>query len=143
MKTIDDFRGEYRWLSNFHLCTIHYEHLVYPSTEHAYQAAKSEHTSMRMLFTTSAMTCREAKRAGGSLTLRADWEQVKDGVMLAVLRDKFTRHADLRVKLLSTGDAQLIEGNTWGDTYWGVCRGIGKNMLGTLLMQVRSELAGG
>ncbi len=58
--------------------------------------------------------------------------------MLDLLRIKFTIPT-LRERLLATGDQTLIEGNTWGDTYWGVCRGVGLNNLGTLLMQVREE----
>ena len=42
-------------------------------------------------------------------------------------------------RLINTGDAILIEGNTWGDTYWGVCDGVGENRLGKLLMEVREE----
>lgn len=80
-----------------------------------------------------------AKRRGRKLTIRSDWNKVKDDVMLELLRLKFAI-PDLRDKLLATENATLIEGNTWGDTYWGVCRGIGDNTLGVLLMQVRSEI---
>ena len=78
--------------------------------------------------------------------VEAHWEEVKDDVMLKVLRSKFRNNEDLRNKLLETGDAILIEGTTgWHDNYWGICScekcgGVGKNMLGTLLMQVRDEM---
>lgn len=68
---------------------------------------------------------------------------MRDGVMLQLLRQKFLGDEELRRKLLRTGDAMLVEGNYWGDTYWGVCFGSGKNMLGKLLMQVREELRKG
>lgn len=45
--------------------------------------------------------------------------------MEQLIRMKFTRYADLREKLLATGDAQLVEGNTWNNRFWGVCRGQG------------------
>ncbi len=135
---ITDFRGDYRWLSNFHRCEIHFEHLIYPSTEHAYQAAKTLDPETRMLFTDLSMTCRDAKRAGGALELRPDWETVKDKVMRAVCFDKFARHLGLRDMLIGTGDAELIEENQWGDTYWGVCRGEGQNRLGVTLMDIRA-----
>lgn len=83
-----------------------------------------------------------AKRVGKTLTLRPDWEQVKDAIMLDVLRLKFAL-PDLRYKLLCTANVQLVEGNTWGDTYWGVCNGRGANKLGELLMQVRNEIRKG
>ena len=62
------------------------------------------------------------------------------------MRQKFTRHLDLREKLLATGDAELIEGNTWRDMTWGAVwnkdkgRWVGKNNLGRILMKVRDEL---
>jgi predicted NAD-dependent protein-ADP-ribosyltransferase YbiA (DUF1768 family) len=58
--------------------------------------------------------------------------------MLNLLRQKF-QNPELREKLLCTGKLELIEGNYWGDTYWGVCRGVGENRLGKLLMLVREE----
>ena len=64
-------------------------------------------------------------------------------IMTALVTQKFNRHIDLRKKLLATGDEELIEGNWWGDTFWGVCRGKGDNHLGKILMEVRSKLIGG
>lgn len=72
--------------------------------------------------------------------MRADWEAIKFATMEGLLRRKF-RHADLRAMLVATGDAELIEGNTWGDRVWGVCGGTGENRLGKMLMQIRSETA--
>ena len=136
---INDFRGDYRWLSNFHLVDVELDGVRYPSTEHAYQAAKTidaaQRESIRVL-----PTCGMAKRAGQRVTLRADWEQVKRDVMLDLQRQKY-RSPELRKLLLGTSDAELVEGNTWGDTYWGVCRGVGENWLGRLIMQVRAEIA--
>ena len=60
--------------------------------------------------------------------------------MLTGLRYKFS-NPDLKEKLLATGNEELVEGNWWGDQYWGICDGIGKNKLGKLLMKVRKELA--
>ena len=58
------------------------------------------------------------------------------------MQDKFTRNRDLKEKLLATGDAELIEGNTWHDTYWGydITKKRGKNKLGKILMVVREDL---
>ena len=60
--------------------------------------------------------------------------------MLDVVRAKFDQHPDLAQKLLATGDEELVEGNDWGDIYWGVYKGRGNNMLGKILMRVRAEL---
>ena len=80
------------------------------------------------------------KKMGRSVSLRPDWEDIKDDVMLEGLYRKFTND-ELAEWLLDTGDEELVEGNWWGDRYWGVCNGIGQNKLGKLLMKVREELA--
>jgi predicted NAD-dependent protein-ADP-ribosyltransferase YbiA (DUF1768 family) len=61
--------------------------------------------------------------------------------MREILIAKFSQNEDIKGKLLATGDTELIEGNTWGDTFWGVCRGEGTNWLGKLLMEVRTEIS--
>lgn len=139
------FRGEYSFLSNFHRCRIVYEGMEYSSSEHAYQAAKSTDTLEKraiQLMETPAL----ARSAGRSRvvirSLRPDWEDVKDKVMLDILRIKFAI-PELREKLLATGDAALVEGNNHGDRFWGVCNGKGLNMLGILLMRVRAEIRSG
>jgi len=135
---IDKFDLDYRFLSNFWLSPVVFEGEVYPSSEHAFQAAKSLDKSVREQIK-GCSTPGKAKRMGARVELRSDWETIKDDVMLDVLRDKF-KDNDLRERLIATGTKELIEGNTWGDKYWGMVAGEGKNMLGKLLMQVRSEI---
>jgi ribA/ribD-fused uncharacterized protein len=140
---IDSFQGEYRFLSNFWPAEVEFEGITYPTAEHAYQAAKTLDAAERKRIAALA-TPADAKRAGRAVQpLRADWEMAKFDVMERCVRDKFTRHADLRQRLLATGDAELIEGNTWGDRIWGVYQGEGENRLGKILMNVRAELRGG
>ncbi|MGH7133744.1 MAG: NADAR family protein, partial [Phycisphaerales bacterium] len=110
-----------------------------PTVEHAYQAAKTLDPAERRRIA-ALPTPAEAKAAGRKLQMRADWEAVKFTVMETCVREKFTRHTDLREKLLATGDAELQEGNTWGDRVWGVYQGKGDNRLGKILMLVRWEL---
>lgn len=149
MDTISQFTGAYRFLSNFYESPIREAlpdgtTIVYPTVEHAFQAAKSLDTEVRIQIA-NEKTPSEAKKAGGRhgyMILRPDWEEVKLPIMLSLLRCKFMNNPELRYKLLSTGDATLIEGNTWNDTFWGVCKGKGQNMLGRLLMQVRRECEG-
>lgn len=136
---IDSFAGEYRFLSNFWACSVWFEGKYYPSSEHAYQAAKTQDESIRDYI--AELKAGQAKRFGKELKLRKDWEFVKDYMMLQILRDKFsTENSELRKLLYHTGHQELIEGNTWGDTYWGVCNGVGENKLGKMLMLVREEL---
>lgn len=136
------FEGYYRFLSNFWPCEVHFEGQRYPSAEHAYQAAKTLKAHQRELIR-ACPTPGAAKRAGKLVNLRPDWIEVKDSVMLEIVRDKFTRSPELRKALLDTNSMQLEEGNWWGDRYWGICpTGTldGLNKLGKILMQVREEL---
>lgn len=135
---IDSFSGEYHFLSNFYPCEVCYQGLTYLNVEAAFQSAKTMNMEIRKEF--CQMPPNIAKRKGRNLILRRDWETVKDEVMYQCVLDKFSRNTNLKKKLLSTGDAELIEGNTWNDRYWGVCKGVGKNTLGKILMKVREEL---
>lgn len=139
-KSIDQFKGDYRFLSNFFPSSIEmYDGVRYPTSEHAFQAHKT-HSMEERRHIASLDTPGKAKRAGRRVTLRDDWEVIKISIMEGVLFQKFSMHLDLRQKLIDTGDAELIEGNTWGDTFWGVCRGKGENHLGKLLMKIRQAL---
>ena len=136
---IDSFFGPYRFLSNFEPCTVEYDGMTYTCSEAAYQAAKTTDVSLRIAFTT--MNGSKAKFAGQRLTLRPDWNEVKVNAMYEIVKDKFSRNHELKLKLLQTGDLQLVEGNYWGDKFWGVCNGEGENHLGKILMRVRKELS--
>ncbi len=133
------FEGFYRWLSNFAPSPLTYEGLRYPTVEHAYQAAKTLDPEERHRVA-ALSTPGLAKRAGRSIQLRDDWEEVKVSVMKELLALKFAQPG-LRAKLLATGDRLLVEGNTWNDRFWGQCPvGNGQNMLGRLLMEQRQSL---
>lgn len=136
---IDSFRGAYRFLSNFWLAEVVYEGTRHASVEHAYQAAKCLHRSEKEMVRAAA-TPGQAKRLARTVTVRFDWEEIRVGIMRDLVRLKFRAHADLAAMLVATGDARLVEGNTWGDTFWGECRGEGQNWLGRILMEVREEL---
>lgn len=115
-----------------------FDRVAYPTVEHAYQAAKTIDDEERARVAATPSPGR-AKRLGKSLTLRPDWDAVRLGIMRDLLRQKFN-HPEYQRMLLATGDAELVEGNVWGDTFWGICDGVGENYLGRLLMQVREEL---
>tara|TARA_Y100000034_G_C6567824_1_gene245972 strand:- start:117 stop:422 length:306 start_codon:yes stop_codon:yes gene_type:complete len=82
----------------------------------------------------------EARKLGRRVRLRSDWHEVRLSIMKEIVHAKFTQNEDLRERLLDTGDNELIEGNTWGDSFWGVCRGKGQNHLGNILMAIREKL---
>lgn len=137
-KPITSFTGYYRFLSNFWYSPVMVDGVAYPTVEHAYQAAKRDDPEYKE-WIRSALKPGEAKKRGKNKQ-GPDWPTKSLSVMLSLLRQKF-EEADERAYLLSTGDAELIEGNTWGDTFWGQCPlGVGENNLGKLLMQVREEL---
>lgn len=135
---INEFKGKYFFLSNFYNAPVMYEELLYQNNESAFQSAKVLDVERRKQF--CELDPSTAKRKGRNVILRHDWENVKDNVMEDCVRDKFTRNEELRQKLLDTGNEELVEGNTWNDTYWGICRSRGRNMLGKILMKVREEL---
>lgn len=138
MTKIDSFSGDNRWLSNFWPATIEYEGDSYRSVECAYQAAKTDDKKERTAIRLAAKSG-DAKRLGRTVTIRPDWDKQKVHVMYELLQQKFSVEP-LRGKLIATGDSELIEGNHWHDTFWGVCNGRGENWLGRLLMRVRDEL---
>lgn len=133
MNEITSFDGEFRFLSNFH----HVPHLG-TTAEHLYQAAKAA-DPIQMVRIMMATTPGQAKRLGARCTMRENWDHIKIGVMREVLKHKFD-DPDLQEQLLATGEARLVEGNTWGDKFWGVCGGVGLNNLGLLLMERRQQL---
>lgn len=135
---IAGFQGEYRFLSNFWHCPLKLQGYVFPTAEHAYQAAKCarEEEFQRILRAPSPSA---AKRMGRKVQLVTGWPAIQVEVMRAVIEAKF-RNPVLRLRLLATGDKELIEANTWGDTFWGVCRGKGSNQLGRILMAERDSI---
>lgn len=132
---IKSFQDKYDFLSNFYPVNIIYNGIEYPSVEHAYQAQKTldENERLRISFLSSAS---ESKKEGKKLNLRKDWYEVRVPIMKDLLVLKF-RNEELKEKLLATGDSILIEGNWWNDTFWGICNGVGSNMLGVLLIYIR------
>jgi len=140
---IDSFKDNYDFLSNFYPVTINYEGEYYPSVENAYQSQKTADLELRKMFT--ICTARQAKRLGKNieLTCKYDWEVYKLVLMERLCNQKFMEYKDLQLKLVNTFPALLVEGNTWGDIYWGKCNGIGENHLGIILMRIRNILIKG
>lgn len=133
---INEFQGEYRWLSNFVECDIEYNGFIYPSVENAYQAAKMKYKedSLKFLVVTSG----QAKRLAKTLPMRDDWGKLKIYYMREFLIQKFSQKP-YKELLMNTCGLDIIEGNRWGDKYWGVClkTNNGQNNLGKLIMGIR------
>lgn len=133
------FRGWYSFLSNFYASEIRLFGLMFPTAENAYQAAKCVTDFDRLQFTYLSPV--DAKKVGRMIDIRPDWEKIKIDCMYQVIREKFKDHT-LANQLIGTGDQILVEGNYWGDTFWGVDlkTGRGENHLGKILMRVREEV---
>lgn len=138
LQAIKSFRGDYYFLSNFYPAPVIYEGITYQNSEAAFQAAKCANPANRVQF--SYLNPSDAKKLGRRVQLRKDWEDMKVEVMWNVVHCKFEQNADIRARLLDTGDAYLEEGNNWNDRLWGTVNGQGANILGKILMEVRKEL---
>lgn len=140
---VQSFSGAYEFLSNFYYAPIRVRStvgdLIYPTSEHMYQAHKSKDPEVRKHISELA-TAGQAKRAGQKLIMREDWDTVKLDVMRRVLFLKFKQNPHLCQLLADTRFATLVEGNHWNDTFWGVCKGRGQNHLGQLLMELRQRI---
>lgn len=141
---ISSFDKEYAFLSNFYETLVDFEGLIYPSSEAAFQAAKTLDHRLRQDFT--VLNPSQSKRMGRTIDLRPDWENVKEDVMLRIVRSKFNSNPEIAEKLIATYPQVLVEGNHWHDNTWGDCSCVrcrdirGQNMLGQILMTVRDEL---
>jgi ribA/ribD-fused uncharacterized protein len=135
---VKGFFGNYRFLSNYELGSVLYDGIIYPSSENAYQAAKSFDIEIRKKFIN--VSPNESKKMAKTILIREDWEEVKYGIMYNIVLDKFIRNRELGDKLIETGDKYLEETNHWKDITWVVCDGVGKNWLGKILMDVRTDI---
>jgi len=143
MKSILEFRENYRFLSNFWPVQVQYCGKFYPTVENAFQAAKTLDKREREAFI--EVSPGKAKGMGKALSLRPEWDKIKVAIMFKLIVKKFGDDGseELVRALLDTGDAQLVEGNQWKDNFWGTCpvgSVCGQNWLGKLLMLRRSQL---
>lgn len=143
-RIINNFSGNFRFLSNFYPAEVEYEGILFPTSEHAYQAAKTLIYTERLAIS-KLDTPGEAKKAGRRLNkVRDDWEAIKYDEMVNILRIKFYDRI-LMQRLLATINHVLVEGNHWHDNIWGDCQcpkcrnKRGLNLLGKALMQIRDE----
>lgn len=140
---IDSFRGEWRALSNYSPHPASFEGVAYSTAEHAFAAAKTTDPTWRHQIWL-ASTPGDAKKIGRKIPLRPGWDAFRHVAMGEILASKFA-YEPARSALLATGRAILVEGNSWHDTYWGVCEcarceGKGANYLGCHLMALRGAL---
>jgi len=131
----------YGCFSNFSRHAFELDGKQWPTSEHYFQAQKFAGTEFEdrvRLAEKPGIAARIGRDR--NLPLRKDWESVKDGIMKKAVMKKFQTHESIRELLLSTGDEEIIEDSAV-DYYWGCgADGSGKNMLGKVLVDVRTEL---
>jgi ribA/ribD-fused uncharacterized protein len=158
---IEQFRGEHFFLSNMY--PLRYRILVgntaVTSSEAAYQSSKflDPTTQRRVALITAeerGMGEKQDSIASKNLAheliqlgepLRPNWGNIKLGVMHEAVRRKFIANSDIKELLAATDSEELVEGNTWHDTFWGVDleTGEGENNLGKILMAIRQDVLAG
>lgn len=145
---IDSFRGEFYFLSNMYDSPFVWNRIEWQNAEQAFQAAKllffgdeKNDDILEEMSSFSRMSAKEAKIAGRRIDLTEDmlreWDRIKTHIMREIVFNKFAYNDELKSKLIDTGNRKLIEGNTWGDDFWGVSNGSGRNELGKILMEAR------
>lgn len=142
---ITKFVGEDYYLSNFYSAPVKLGNLTFKTNEAAFQAAKYKVMTgtqqEQYAYIAAILACEtpgETKKLGKQVAIDLDkWEQIKVRCMRDIVRAKFDQNENLKIKLMATGAALLVEGNDWGDTFWGRCNGKGGNVLGSILMELR------
>lgn len=135
---------EYGWLSNFHEASMQIHGLEWPTVEHFFQAQKFISLEYGGLIR-MAPTAAGAKKMGRSrdYAIRNDWNTHRVVVMKTAIDAKFLQNADLRELLILTHPLKLAESSRF-DRFWAVgANDVGMNMLGTIIMELRSRLIEG
>ena len=164
---VDSFRYKYACFSNFSSHRVAYKGINYKNSEAAFQAQKFEDEKVKQLF--ANLDPSKAKALGRAKVIflnhkgeyyknklpsdirkrssefteyyiKSDWDTIRVEEMYQVVKNKYEQNPDIKRILLLTGERDLMEGNTWGDRFWGQVDGKGLNFLGRILMQIRYEL---
>lgn len=126
--------GKYAFLSNYFVCDVYYDGIIYNSAETAFQLQKFPLNKRKEYCKLNPW---EVKPLGRKAIINVkEWGAKKDKIMFEIVKCKFKQHPELAEKLINVKEP-LIEHNDWNDTYWGICNGKGQNKLGNILTEVR------
>ena len=152
------FKGEKKFLSNMYKAPIHlsiedsfarktpyisFDGTIYPTSEHFYQSMKSDSKEWKALVSSTPdgekvkTLARKHLIKKKTYKMREDWDIIKIPVMAVAVYLKFSQNKELHDKL-SKIDGKISEVNCWGDTFWGVCNGVGQDNLGKIITRYRS-----
>ena len=131
------------FLTNFYAATVKVNGIVWKTSEHFFQAQKFIGNQHLMNLVRKKDTPLQAFKLTRDYPtdVNPNWANYKDSAMLIAVRAKFTQHKHLHSALMATNNNVLVE-HTTNDVYWGDGGGSGQgyNVLGQILMQVRSEI---
>ena len=135
----------YGCFSNLYRCRVVLDGVEYPTSEHAYQAAKARKPEVRNWLMSAPSPSLLAMAAHGlySWDIAPGWSKNRRDRMRRVVLAKFTQNDDLAEILLSTGDEEIVETPTTDSEVnrrWGKVNGVGQNWLGLILMETRARL---
>lgn len=138
-------KDEHGYMSNFARYELECFGRKWMTSEHCYQAQKFSGMNVEdydAVFNADRPMVAAALGRDPNRPIRSDWDTVRDDVMRFVVFHKFSQNDEIREKLLKTADAPLFEHDTKrGDRYWAIDKkGVGKNMLGVILMELREVL---
>jgi N-glycosidase YbiA len=138
---INFYTPEFYVFNNFSAHAIEFRGKLYPTCEHAYQAAKCTDPQGQEEIR-NARSPIQAKRLANETYKAArdpDWGNKKVAVVEEILRAKLAQHPEAQEALRESGDEEIIE-NSPTDYFWGIgADGSGQNMLGRLWMKIRAE----
>lgn len=145
--------SEYDSFSNWSPSKINYDNMDYSCVEQAYMYAKAkangdDTAAEAVMFTDDP---REIKRIGSSIAINKEWENKRTGIMLKIVRAKFTQNEALKTELLASRGKKL--GETGKDTVYAIGLPLtdrnvlnssnwnGECQLGKILETIRDELS--
>lgn len=132
------FKNKYFFLSTFYPCdvevTIKNKNYIFKNVESAFQCRKNEDLAENFLLLKGL----EAKKLGEQIEIKdPNWNVNQLYSMGKALHSKFKNFAlFFQLKLIKE---DIINENFWGDTFWGVYKGEGYNILGKMLMNIRDN----
>lgn len=149
-ESIMSFRGDYRFLSNFHGVHITWKckgyplRQIFPDAESIYVFEKTSSETLKKVCLNHRISPGKKKSLGRISPVVDNWDEKKQDVMAKIIDAKFDEPI-MKMRLLATGNKTIIEGNTWNDEFWGINinTGTGENILGKILMDKRKRLFNG
>lgn len=141
-ETVRFYAGEFGYcFSNFSAFAVEWNGRAWPTSEHAYQAAKFDDPAIVEAIATAPSAHAALKLAEvHAASIRPSWPEEKRAVMKEICRAKLDQHEYVQRTLERSGNTPLVEDSP-KDSYWGCgADGNGENHLGVIWMELREEL---